>query len=730
LRIRIKILLAIGVLALMPSAPCRAETTAPYRVLILHSTGRDFPPFEPATREFRTELVRISSRPVEFIDASLDMARLDGADNEGPLTSFLAAIHQGAPPDLVAAVGAPAYYYWTRNRDAIAPNTPILVVGADNRRLPDLEEDQLAVGANVIMDLQIFPKHVTRLLPRTRHMYIALGTAPLEQFWENEIRRSWPELLPDTQLHWLSQLPMDELLARVADLPPDSAIFYVMISRDVNGMPYLNEDCLERIHQVANAPVFGYSSAQMGLGIIGGPQIDMIELGRGAARAGSRLLAGELPSDVAVPVATVGAPVYDWRELKKWGIPEAQLPADARVLYRPPSLWETHRNLAIAAILVVVVQSLLITRLIATRRRVVESDASLRLTTEAANIGLWNLDPENKAGIECSQRWRKLLGLSDHALVRLEDVYQRIHPDDRASVKQAIDQAADVGGKFEIEHRVLCHDGTVRWINSRGQAVAGRTRGISMDITRRRETEEQLDRQRNELAHLSRVVTLGELSCALAHELNQPLGSILSNAQAAQRMLPKDKPELEEIHEILADIVSEDRRAGNVIKRLRALLERGEVDFQALDFDECLDEVLELMRAELAPQGVAVDRLRANPPARVMADRVQLQQVFLNLITNARDAMDGLPPARRVLTIQTTTADGQVRLDVRDAGHGFLVDPEKLFEPFHTTKKHGLGMGLPICRSIIEAHKGSLIAENAQPHGAVFRLSLPAIDPS
>jgi len=726
----VKILLPLCTFVLFSGNLSGGEAVAPYRVLILHSTGRDFPPFEPATREFRAELVRLSPRPVEFIDASLDMARLDGAQNEAPLATFLAAIHQGRPPDLVTAVGAPAYYFSKRHRDAIFPSSPMLLIGADKRRVPDLELDQRVVAVNVALDLQVFPQHIMRLLPATRRLYVVLGTAPLERFWEEELRREWPRLISDAEIHWMSDMPMEELLGTLSNLPPNSVIFHGILSRDADGMPYLNEDALERMHRVANAPIFGFSSEQLGRGIVGGPLLDVQEIGRNAAAAGVRLLAGEEPAAIDVPETKLGMPVYDWREMDRWQISSSSLPPRNTIMFRPASLWETHRNIAIFALIVVGSQSLLITRLLATRRKVMESDTSLRLTTEAANIGLWNLDPEKSSEIDCSPRWRTLFELPGSGPVGLRDIYARIHPDDRDAVTHAIEHAAKSGGKFDVEHRIVVDSGHVRWIASRGQADSGRTRGVSMDITRRRETEAQLDRQRNELAHLARVVTLGELSCALAHELNQPLGSILSNAQAAQRMLPQNNPELDEIHEILADIVSEDQRAGNVIKRLRALLERGEVDFNELEFDRCLDEVLELMRAELVPHGVTVLRERSVRKAHVMADRVQLQQVFLNLITNARDAMDEIPPQQRILSMVTTVVDGQVRLQARDSGRGFEVEPQKLFEPFHTTKKQGLGMGLPICRSIIEAHGGSLYAENCQPHGAVFHLILPAITPS
>ena len=246
-----------------------------------------------------------------------------------------------------------------------------------------------------------------------------------------------------------------------------------------------------------------------------------------------------------------------------------------------------------------------------------------------------------------------------------------------------------------------------------------------VDITERRRIERETARHHDELAHLSRVAMLGELSGSLAHEINQPLMGILSNAQAARRFLAAENANLDEVREILDDIVADDNRAGEVIRRLRALLKRGEVQHAQLDISNVVDDVLRLMRNDLMNRNIAASTELTPDPPPVLADRIQLQQVLLNLVINACEAMEGVPGTPHV-HIRTRCVDGSaVEISVSDRGSGVPPgDLERIFEPFVTTKEHGTGLGLSICRTIITAHGGQLWAEN-NGEGATFRFTLP-----
>jgi signal transduction histidine kinase len=250
---------------------------------------------------------------------------------------------------------------------------------------------------------------------------------------------------------------------------------------------------------------------------------------------------------------------------------------------------------------------------------------------------------------------------------------------------------------------------------------------LATAIEERRAAELEMQRHRQELAHVTRVSTMGELGTSLAHELNQPLTAILSNVQAAQRFLGASPPNLTEVRDILKDVVQDNKRASEVIHRLRALVRKDASDFVALDVVELLADVVRLVHSDavLRHSRVVLDVAPGLP--QVQGDRIQIQQVALNLVLNAFEAMKEFPPSRRQVVVRADRAgDRMVRVAVRDSGVGFGGEPvERIFQPFYTTKPAGLGMGLSISRSIIEAHGGQLRAENNPDQGATFSFTLP-----
>lgn len=266
------------------------------------------------------------------------------------------------------------------------------------------------------------------------------------------------------------------------------------------------------------------------------------------------------------------------------------------------------------------------------------------------------------------------------------------------------------------------------WVTPFEMRQGRRTLITILDITDRRRAENEAMARRNELMHLSRVALMGELSGALAHELNQPLAAILSNAQAAQRFLERDARNVGEVREILADIVEADRRAGEVISRMRAMLKKDAASRDRVDMNDAVLEMLRLMHSDLLNRQVMVRTDLAPALPAVTADLVQMQQILLNLLMNACDAMANLPLDERVVTVATSLLDdGSVEVSVADQGSG--IPPPQLgtiFEPFMTTKAHGMGVGLSVCRTIVHAHGGSIHASNGASRGAIFRFSVPA----
>lgn len=355
---------------------------------------------------------------------------------------------------------------------------------------------------------------------------------------------------------------------------------------------------------------------------------------------------------------------------------------------------------------------------------------SLNLALGASQMGIWDWNiGENRIVWRLDQHGGAIAPTRAGPL-SLAEVLERIHADDRAVVRGAIDDAFATGDTGEIEYRIL-HAGEFRWTFSRGKlltdarGVPQRMIGVSRDITDRKSQESQFRTQREQLERLNRVSILGELSGALAHELNQPLAAILSNAQAALLALQGPAADLREITEILADIVSDDKRASDVIRRLRELLMRRSVHRQLVDPNECIREVLKLQHGHLIERNVLTEVRLAERIPGVMADRVQLQQVLLNLIVNACDAMAERQPGERLLQIASASSEsGAVRIEICDNGHG-IADAEAIFAPFFSTKNGGIGLGLAICRTIIASHRGRLWASNNATGGATLHIWMP-----
>jgi len=361
-----------------------------------------------------------------------------------------------------------------------------------------------------------------------------------------------------------------------------------------------------------------------------------------------------------------------------------------------------------------------------------EIEARMRLAVEGADFGIWIRDL-TRNGIWATDKWRALFGFPETEQLELDHILQRLHPDDRDAFRLVLEKATEGDGSYETEYRVLLPGGEVRWIGSRGRVEfdgAGKpilARGVSHDITGRKEAEQETQSLRQEIAHVGRVSMMGQLASALAHEINQPLGAILRNAEAAELFLEDKSPDLEEVRAILADIRTDDQRAGNVIDRMRGLLKRQNLDKRPVDVGQLVGEVAALVRSDAAARHVRLEWAVADDLPPVLGDPVHLQQVLLNLIVNGMDALDEASPADRRVSV-TAALDGPktVEIAVSDSGRGVPADKlTHIFDPFFTSKANGMGMGLPISRTIIEAHNGRLWAENRNEGGARFRFTLP-----
>jgi PAS domain S-box-containing protein len=335
--------------------------------------------------------------------------------------------------------------------------------------------------------------------------------------------------------------------------------------------------------------------------------------------------------------------------------------------------------------------------------------------------------------VVCSEECKRIFGQPEDYAPSLEGLLEIITPSDRARVGNEIQRGIANKSGCTTEFQIIRPNGDLRTVTFSSQVLLdeeGTPRnifGACQDITDQRRSEAVLRRNLGEIAHLNRVGAMGELTASMAHELNQPLAAILSNAQAANRFLDSESPDLAQARECLTDIVADDKRAGDVIKRLRGLLKKGGDQPSLVDLNEVVSDAIRLLGNDAMLRNVSV-KVEPFPglPA-VLGDRIQLYQVVLNLIMNGLDAVAERPPEDRWVLVRTGKADGgRVELTVEDSGNGVAAsDLARVFEPFFSTKREGLGMGLSISRSIVEAHGGRIWAENSAGRGAIFRCVWP-----
>jgi PAS domain S-box-containing protein len=361
------------------------------------------------------------------------------------------------------------------------------------------------------------------------------------------------------------------------------------------------------------------------------------------------------------------------------------------------------------------------------------SEEQLAIAIDAAQLGRWDWDISTGT-LTWSEGTRRMYEVPPDGPVGVETFQRLVHPDDRPLIAAAMEDGMQ-GRPIDVQFRVVFQDGRTRWIHSRGRTVCDelgrplRIVGVKVDITERKAAEQRLQEQQRKLAHSARVSVAGELSSALSHELNQPLAAILANAAAARRFLTHDPPDMPEICEILEAIADDNRRAAAIVARFGSLLRRDLPAMKPVDINVVVAGALDLAHGDIIARGVSLTKRFGRNLPPISADAGQLQELLLNLVTNACEAMDPMPAGTRRLAV-TTAADGHggVRVTVADSGPGVpRATIDEIFEPFVTSKPQRLGMGLAICRSIVSAHDGELTVDKPAEAGAAFSFVLPAI---
>ena len=612
-------------LLLCALAPGAAEARS--NILLVFDEDKDFPGLSIINRGLRESFREGLQGDVEFFSESLNLSQFKDARYDDTLREHFRRKYAGKRIDLIVAVLEPSLDFLLRHGAALFPGVPIVVCGADSSDIAGLRLPPNVGGVLVKRDFAPTLDRALRLQPDTREVFVVGGASRFDRRVQEIARRDLQAFAGRVGITYLVDLPMEELLARLSSLPPHSVVYYLTLLADGGGRAFVPHEALARISGAASAPVYVAVDQYLGFGAVGGHVYSFDAHARRTAEMGIRVLRGEALQ--MVELATY-EDRFDARQLERWHLDENRLPAGSTILFRSSSLWELYRWQIVTGVILILLQSALITGLMvaSSRRRAAERAA-------------------------------------------------------RESEEQ------------------------------------------------RRRAEHDAQKQRDELAHALRMTTLGELTASFAHELRQPLTAIVANAQAARQFLGGGEAASGEVRDALDDIASAGHRASDTIDRLRNLFRKEHTELAPLDVNELITDVLRLLGYMIRGRNIRMrfTSLEALPP--VLGDSIQLRQVLTNLLINAVDAITAAEREPREIAIETgSRGTGRVAITVCDTGVGAAErDLERMFEHFVTSKPQGLGMGLTISRSIVEAHGGRIWATRNETHGLTVHVELPPMNP-
>ncbi|HNY63997.1 MAG TPA: ABC transporter substrate binding protein [Deltaproteobacteria bacterium] len=872
--------------ALLSPPACADPAVRSREILILyHEAGFAAPSNRALFTGMHAFFAANSGSKVIMYTETLDLSLFQGEGEEQALVDFYQRKYAFEHIDALVPVQGPALDFLLKHRDTLFPGVPI-VYTAPVEITPAPEKRADLTGIALAVDIRGTVDLARTIHPGLKRLALAGGTGKTDQAIARLARSTLKEGIQGLEIIDLVGLPMDEILNRVRSLPESTAILYLPVFMDGTGRRFVPTEALKAVSSAANAPVYCVYDSDLGNGCVGGSMASYEALGARAAGLVLQVMGGETPGSIRPEVMGSAVPMFDWRQLKRWKIPEEALPTGSVVQYRELTFWERDKWFIIGIALSTVAQLTLIAFLllaIRTRKRIEDelresefryrtvsdftydweywigpdgnfiytssscervtgyssedfssdpglrrriivpedqglweehlreesemielrsiqfrirtkdgqvrwidhacvpvrddsgrflgyrasnrditerkraeeyldlsrrdleeeiarrriaqealasSEADLKRAQEVALIGSWQLDIAGDV-LTWSEGVYDIFGLPRGAPLSFETFLDTIHPDDRELVIRSWDRALH-GELYDLEHRIIVN-GAVKWVREKAEVDFSpegeplRGTGIVQDITMRKLAEEEYHKLFQSLVHVSRISTVGELTATLAHEINQPLAAILANAQAARHMVDADEPDLAELRETIDDIISDDKRAREVVQRIRAIMKKEGGVFENMDIAGVVREACKLVEKESLIRDIRL-RIEHSPdtPA-VTADRIQLQQVLINLIINAMESMTD-NGASRSITVRSFRSDsGNAVVSVEDTGKGISQeDAQLLFEPFYTTKQGGLGLGLSISRSIIEAHGGKLLALPNPGGGAVFFFTIPA----
>jgi PAS domain S-box-containing protein len=719
-------LVSMLVLNLMLASASVAQPAA-RQVLLLNSFERGSATENLFGAMLRAELAKSSPGPINFFEVSLQPALEAEKPREEAVVEYLRSAF-GQRVDVVVTLGGPAAEFAQKFRERIFPTTPLFMTAMDQRWVENrtfaANETALGVVTNPVQILD----DMLRLLPDTTTVFVVIGSSRIEDLWRHEFGKLLRPFEGRLTFVWSNELSFDDMLQRAAVLPPRSAIFYLLLSMDAKGVSQEEERTLTELHAVANAPLFGLYDIQVGRGMVGGSLLSVHDAVQGSAGVILRILQGESAGSIKLAPQSHGQPTFDWRELNRWGINEARLPAGSLVLFRQPGLWEQYKGYVVAAAVLLGVQTMFITALVVQRSRrrrselaLRESEERFRLMANGTPVMVWTAQPDmsinffNRTVLEFTgQPMEALLG---------DGWRGRVHPDDGEKRMSNYAQAFAARQPIKMEYRLRRADDTYRWLLDTGVPRCGPDGtfagyiGSAIDITERREMEQSL------LAN--------EAALRRAFEQNRDLAGRLINAQEAERRrIARD------LHDDLSQQLAGVAIMLSGLKRLAGKPNaQPEVDRTVTTLQErtsALAQAVRTLSHELHPSVLQHSGLVAT--LKHHCAEVQ-QHHHLDVVLTADDNLEALRPdialclfrvaqealtnvvrhaCARTIHVQLTGTLDSVELRVSDDGLGFVAG-----------EKIGGGLGLRSIDERVRLTRGDVQVDSQLGHGTTLRVRIP-----
>jgi len=704
----------VSVILLAASVTGGAQSSPRY-ILVLTSFEQQFSPHNVFYSAFRAELTERSADPVQFIDVSLpptSPTRRRASEPEATLeylrTTF--TIHR---PHLIVSVGGVAALFVQQHRQQIFPDTPILFASVDQRFVhgTTLSTNEAAVAVSV--DAAMLLENILTVRPKTRQVAVVIGASDLETAWRTSMTEAFKPFASRVSILWLHELSFTQMLARCSSLPPDSAILFAHLGVDVKGIPQVEERALPQLHDVANAPIFGVFGSQLGHGIVGGPLLDLNQLGKDASDVAERILRGDWPRGLTPPPQRLGAPMFDNVELERWNISEALLPPGSVVHFKPPTAWQRYRTEIVAAIVVAILETALLAGMVTlyikrkrSERLRQESESRFRLLIDAAPVMIWTADA-GKHATHFNRAWLEFTGRGIEQELG-EGWIAGIHPDDLDGCLQEYWAACDRREPFRMEYRLRRADGQHRWVLHAGaprltsDGVFVGYAGSAVDITEHRLATATLSTLSRRLMQ-AQEEERRRIARELHDDVCQRVAALTMQIAQLMHRLPKDD---ETLRPAMSELSRKSKDLGTDIQALSHRLHSSKLQLLGL-----AGAAASFCRELAGQHDVTINFRHEDVPEQLSEEtEVGLFRVMQEALMNAvkHSGVQNIDVGLR-------GNGGAVYLDVVDHGVGFMVDDARLYR----------GLGLVSMRERLNLLGGELFVKSQPGDGTTVTARVP-----